>query len=89
MATLLIETSARGGVVALARDGVIVKQDPKQLVMSIAGMHLLYFAMPEVSARLLGRDVFSRELIEERARIVCTHLRRLCGAPTLNGTHVS
>jgi TetR/AcrR family transcriptional regulator len=70
------------------RDGVIQKQDPKQLVMSIAGVHLLYFAMPEVSARLLGRDVFSRELIEERARIVCVHLRRLCGAPPLNGTHL-
>jgi TetR/AcrR family transcriptional regulator len=70
------------------REGVIHKQDAKHLVMSIAGVHLLYFAMPEVSARLLGRDVFSRELIDERARVVCMHMRRLCGAPLLNGAHV-
>jgi AcrR family transcriptional regulator len=63
------------------KDGVIVRQDPRQLLMSVAGVHLLYFSMPEVSARLLGRDVFAHDLVEERARVVCEHTRRLCGAP--------
>lgn len=66
------------------RSGIIPKQDPRHLAMSVAGVHLLYFSMPEVSARLLGRDVFARELIEERARIVCVHLRRLMGAPPVS-----
>ena len=63
------------------RAGTIPTQDAKHLAMSIGGVHLLYFATPEVSARLVGKDVFSKEQVEERARIVCMHLRRLVGAP--------
>lgn len=62
-------------------EGVIAKQDARQLVMSIGGVALLYFATPEISGRLIGKDVFSKEQVEERARIVCGHVRRLVGAP--------
>lgn len=63
------------------KDGVIPRQDARHLAMSAAGIHLLYYATPEVSARLLGKDVFSADAVEERARVVCQHLRRLIGAP--------
>ena len=65
---------------AAMQEGIIAQQEPRHLVISIAGVHLLYFATPEVSARLLGKDVFAPEAIEERARQVCLHLRRLMGA---------
>ena len=65
------------------REGIIPQQDAKHLAMSIGGVHLLYFATPEVSARLLGKDVFGKDQVEERARIVCVHLRRLLGAPLI------
>lgn len=61
------------------RTGEIPTQDARQLIMSMAGVHLLFYATPVVSERLLGKDVFAKEQVEERARTVCVHLRLLLG----------
>jgi AcrR family transcriptional regulator len=65
--------------VAMA-EGTIAKQDVRQLAMSLAGVHLLYFAVPDLSSRLLGEDVFDAKRVEERAHIVTEQVMRIVGA---------
>lgn len=60
-------------------EGVIPRQDSRQLTMSIAGAHLLCFAIPEVSSRFLGANVFAPDAAEARALLVAEHVRRLIG----------
>jgi AcrR family transcriptional regulator len=62
-------------------EGLIPRQDPRHLAMSLSGVHFLFFSVPSFTTKLLGKDVFSEEVVEERARLVCAHLRRLMGAP--------
>jgi AcrR family transcriptional regulator len=62
-------------------DGVLPRQDCRHLAVSIVGVHLHYYATPEVSARLFGTDVFTPEMIEQRARVVVDQLHRLLGLP--------
>lgn len=61
-------------------EGIIVKQDVRQLAMSLAGVHLLYYAVPDLSSRLVGADVFEAKRIEERARVVTEQVMRIVGA---------
>ena len=61
-------------------EGIIVKQDVRQLTMTLAGVHLLYFALPELSSRLVGDDVFDAARIDERARVVTEQVLRIVGA---------
>lgn len=60
-------------------EGHLPKGDARQLAISTVGIHFQFFATPEVSARLLGADVFSPEVVEQRAQTVVEHLRRLYG----------
>jgi AcrR family transcriptional regulator len=74
------------GIVAQYEEGVaagaLPAQDFRHLVISQCGVHLVFFGLPEVSARLLGvPDVFAPEVIEERAREVRRHIRALMGRP--------
>jgi AcrR family transcriptional regulator len=59
--------------------GAIARQDPRHLALSIAGLHLTYFAAAEVSSELLEGDVFSPELAEQRVQEVIGQVRRICG----------
>jgi AcrR family transcriptional regulator len=59
---------------------MIARQDARQLALSLAGLHLTYFATPEVSGRLLGGDVFEQELVDVREAVVVGQVRRICGA---------
>lgn len=74
----LAATSAflEGGMV----EGVIPRQDPAHLAMSVVGLHLVHFAAPEVSGSLVGGDVFDPSHVEARRRAVQEQVRRLCGA---------
>jgi AcrR family transcriptional regulator len=58
-------------------EGVVPKQDARHLAVSMVGVHLQYFATPEVCGRLFGCDPFER--VEERAQAVVQHLHRLMG----------
>lgn len=58
-------------------EGVIARQDARHLAMSIAGAHLVYFSIPDVSSRLMGGNVFSPDLAEVRAQQCCQHVRHL------------
>ncbi len=53
--------------------------DAADTVMSIAGIHLTYFAAHELSGRVRGEVIFSRAAHERRRREVITQVRRLCG----------
>jgi AcrR family transcriptional regulator len=63
------------------KDGVIPKQDTRHLVMSTAGIHILFFALPEVTSRLFGGDCFADDLVEARCSATLEHVRRVIGAP--------
>ncbi len=58
--------------------GAIARQDPRQLLLSIVGLHLTYFATAELSSALVGEDVFSPKQIEARSREVRRQVRRMC-----------
>jgi AcrR family transcriptional regulator len=65
-------------------EGIIATQDVRQLAMSLAGVHLLYYAVPDLSSRLVGEDVFDAQRIEERARVVTEQVMRIVGAVGAN-----
>lgn len=78
----VIEAFLRSGM----EQGVISPQDPKQLALSIASLHLYPFAAPAASSRFLERDVFSGAHVEARTEAIIGQVRRLCGAPQAPGT---
>lgn len=57
----------------------IRRQDPHHLAMSIAGVHLVWFATAGVSSALIEDDVFSPEQVSARERSVLAQVRGLCG----------
>ena len=59
--------------------GDIPRQDPRQLALSVAGLHLYLFAAPDISSQFLGQDIFTDAHIEARIIALKLHLRRLCG----------
>jgi AcrR family transcriptional regulator len=64
-----------------AAAGAWPQADFRQLALSQLGMHLTFFALPEVSARTLGVvDVFAPGVIDARAREVAGHVRQMMGA---------
>jgi len=62
-------------------EGVVAEQDARQLALSIVGLHILYFAVGDVSARFVGKDIFSPEILEARKREIRSQVRSLCGLP--------
>ncbi|MBM4280662.1 MAG: TetR/AcrR family transcriptional regulator [Deltaproteobacteria bacterium] len=64
-----------------AAAGAWPRTDFRHVTLTQFGMHLTFFALPEVSARALGvADVFAPEVVEARAREVARHVRALLGA---------
>ncbi len=72
--------AASGFLAEGMRSGDIPEQDPDHLVMSLTGLHMLWFAVSPVSADLIEDDVFNEARIAERVAAVTTQVRRLCGA---------
>jgi TetR/AcrR family transcriptional regulator len=60
-------------------EGVIARQDPRHLAISITGLHLLYFVAGDVSSRFLGKDIFSSGMLEMRKRELISQVTKLCG----------
>jgi hypothetical protein len=61
--------------------GELPRQDPHQLALSLAGLHLTYFAAAEISAALLQKDIHAPALLAAREATVVMQGRALCLAP--------
>lgn len=62
--------------------GAIAQQDADQLVMSLTGLHMLWFAAEPVASDIVGDNVFDDEQVARRVAAVKQQVRRLCGAAT-------
>ena len=63
--------------------GLLKKQDPEHLALTLVGVHLTFFATPELSQHVLGKEIFTPSVIQERVHAVVLQVRRICGAPAL------
>ena len=54
-------------------------EDAADAVMSITGVHLTYFTIPDLSAQLSGDGLFGEDAIVRRTRSVIEQVRRICG----------
>jgi len=60
------------------KDGLLEERDPKQLVMSLVGMHLFYFAAADIAKRFTKADnLFSKKMIKQRTDAMHDHVRFL------------
>lgn len=62
-----------------AAAGAWPRQDFKQTVLTITGIHCFYFSVPEITVRVGGVDPFSAEAVERRVRVVRDHVRQMLG----------
>ena len=60
------------------RAGEFRKQDSTQLTLTIVGLHLFYFAAPQVTSPFAGHSVFSPPKLRERKKALLEHVRALC-----------
>ncbi len=71
------------GIAAFLQSGMlqgeIPYQDPHQLALSIASIHLTYFSVPRVCGELLEGDIFEAGLNQARLEAVLEQIRRMCG----------
>ena len=70
---------ASGFIQAGIEAGKFVEQDARQLVLTIAGAHLYYFATPVMSGGLVGQVIFDEDAVALRKRAVLAQIARLCG----------
>lgn len=77
-AMLLALHGAADFLVAGMAAGAFAVQDARQLVLTIAGLHLLYFAVEDVADALLERPSREPDAVDRRVAAVLTHVRRLC-----------
>ncbi len=52
-------------------------QDPRQLTLSIIGLHLFYFAAHGVTTSFMGEDIFLEEMVRARKDALLPHVRSL------------
>jgi TetR/AcrR family transcriptional regulator len=76
LATRAVAAFLRSGM----EEGAIAEQDPRQLAVSIIGLHLFHFAAADVTGALFADEVCSPAAVEARAEAVLAQVRRLCGA---------
>lgn len=58
--------------------GAFAMQDARQLVLTIAGLHLTYFAVGDVAGAFLETGSSDAGDLERRVAAVLAHVRRLC-----------
>ncbi len=64
-------------------EGAMPPQDPKQLALTICGIHLMWFAADTVVGPFAGASVYDPDLVAARADAVRTHVRAVCRLPDL------
>lgn len=77
-AMLLALHGAADFLAAGMADGAFVLQDARQLVLTIAGLHLLPFATVDVADAFLERGPGDPGTVDRRVAAVRAHVRRLC-----------
>jgi len=75
MALRVVVAFLRSGI----EEGVIADQDPRQLAITITGLHLFHFAASDLTGSLFGGKPFAAETVAERNEAVRDQVRRLCG----------
>ena len=60
-------------------DGYFSISDPRDMVLTIVGVHLAYFAIEEVSEAVSGDPIYEAQSLNRRKREVTLQVRRLCG----------
>jgi TetR/AcrR family transcriptional regulator len=61
--------------------GAFRRQDPRQLAMTIVGLHLFYFAASSVGGEFLGGAIFTPRRLRQRKTALRDHVRALCLEP--------
>jgi len=59
--------------------GVFATSDPYHLAVTIASLHLAWFAAADTSGALVGEDVFSADQLAARRLAIRGQVRALCG----------
>jgi AcrR family transcriptional regulator len=75
--------AAEAFVVAGQEEGTFVKMEPKQVLVSLMGMHFMPFAVGHIMKRFTGADPSEKEFVEARRIEVGQHVRRIA---LTNGT---
>ncbi len=65
--------------------GAFRRRDPRQLALSIVGLHLFYFAAEEVSSGFSGASIFAPEAIAARKEAILDQVRALVVATASKG----
>jgi AcrR family transcriptional regulator len=60
-----------------AAAGAWPRQDFKQVVLTFAGIHCFYFALPNIARQVNGTDPFGPEAVEQRVQAVRLHVRHM------------
>ncbi|MBK7071242.1 MAG: TetR/AcrR family transcriptional regulator [Myxococcales bacterium] len=58
--------------------GAFRRQDPRQLVMSIVGLHVFYFATASLASDFVGKDVRAAATVAARKAAVLAQVRGMC-----------
>ena len=58
-------------------EGVFVDTDSKQLIITVAGVHFMPFAIGGIVQRFIGADPADPEFVEARRKVVRDHIRHL------------
>lgn len=66
-------------------EGVIPRQPSHHLALTFVGVHLSYFAMPDLSSTVIGHSIFSPEALDERQAVLRFQTERLVGLPLSAG----
>jgi len=68
-------------IAAGIEEGALPEQDPLEAVMTLSGVHMVYFAAVEASEDIHGGDIFTPERVAQRRAVVIRQVRGLLGAP--------
>ncbi len=61
-------------------DGAFREQDPRQLALTIVGIHLYYFATLPSTGAFIGAEAYTAEGVAVRKAAVLAHVRSVCEA---------
>jgi len=60
-------------------EGAIPRQDPRQVAVSLIGVHLLHYAAPGVSGLMMGGSIYEDAAVAERVEASIRHARGVVG----------
>jgi AcrR family transcriptional regulator len=70
-------SAAEAFIVAGQEEGTFVKAEPKQMLVTLMGLHFMPFAVGNVVKRFVGTDPSDKAFVEARMTAVREHVRRL------------